>query len=144
MGAVGWMTIIPYRIRSQRPKARRNLGPASGGTVGWLTMQSGSEKELQSQLNESGVARRLRKSPCTIGIAIVHRAATYAGIKICAVVGRRTVEEKLARHKLGIVMVPHIEKLCAELEAISLADRKGLEYREVPVLETRPADDVPA
>src|SRR5439155_22128224 len=107
-------------------------------------MQSGSEKELQSQLNESGVARRLRKSPCTIGIAIVHRAATYAGIKICAVVGRRTVEEKLARNKLGIVMVPHIEKLCAELEAISLADRKGLEYREVPVLETRPADDVPA
>src|SRR5947208_9206871 len=74
-------------------------------------MKSGSEIELQSQLNKSGIACRLWKSPCTIGVAIVDRAATYTWIKVRAVVSGRAVEEKLAGHKLRIVMVPHIEKL---------------------------------
>ena len=39
-------------------------------------------------------------------------------------------------------MVPDVKKLGAELEAVPLVQWKGLEKREIPVLESRTPDDV--
>ena len=41
-------------------------------------------------------------------------------------------------------MVPDVKKLGAELEAVPLVQWKRLEKREIPVLESRTANDVPA
>ena len=57
-------------------------------------------------------------------------------------IGRRIIEQKLSRVRLWVDVVPDVKELRAEFESVALVQGDVLENGKIPVLKTRPADDV--
>jgi len=102
------------------------------------------EAELQPELHDAAASRTDHRIPGRY----VGRGATATERAAVAVDERRVIAEAIAiRCAVGIGdngVVEQVEHLEPELGAGSLRESEVLEYREVPVLEARVAEDVPA
>jgi hypothetical protein len=95
-------------------------------------------------LNKPWIACRLREAPGAVLIVIVDGATALTRREIKSMVGRRIIEQELGWEQLRIDMVPDVEEVRVELEAVSFADREILQEGNVPILKARPTDDVSA
>src|SRR4029079_3265538 len=153
MGAVGWMTIIPYRMRSQSPRARRSLRPCGAFVVDAVDMNfrrrkgrvfigpSGKltsnihpalgrlEIKLKRELNETWITGCLELSEL--------RRAEFDGDRLDLAGGAYGTPEWFR-------VVPYVEEVSSELNSHLLFHRKQLGEGHIPGLVSRSANLVTA
>jgi len=102
------------------------------------------EAELQPQLHDAAASR----TDHGIAGCYVGRGAAAAKRTAIAVDERGVIAEAIAIRRAVRVgdnrRLENVKHLPPELGAQTLLEREGLEYREIPVLEARVAEDVPA
>ena len=98
------------------------------------------EAELQAELHHAGASRTdERIAVCYVGCGAP--AAERCGY-------RRVTPSVIANHSAVRIgddgVIKHVKHLEPELGAESLLEREVLEYGEIPILEARVAEDIPA
>src|SRR5262249_12387856 len=102
------------------------------------------ERKLQSKLNQTWIARRLSKPESTVRIGIAIGATAICEPNILAVLGGDIFLDVVGIAKQRIEVVPGIKEFRPEFQSHLLSYTECFEDRNVPVLEARSANDIPA